>query len=198
MKWRFAGKFLLTFAVLVTLWWAIDFARLYRSAVLATVQVLSPVVNGWWLDYDLPGMVDPVVFRTGDRRLAMLLQLPALSMSLMPFLALVVATPGLGRKRTAATLAFGSGLYFLIHVAVLLAYPLIMDRPNVVKDTLGVFSGLVAFVVAPLGLWFVLTYPALRSLWQLAPEAPSPQRGKLFASTAPQVKSTGVPRRSAR
>ena len=195
MKWRFAGKFLLTFAVLVTLWWAIDFARLYRSAVLATVQVLSPVVNGWWLDYDLPGMVDPVVFRSGDRRLAMLLQLPALSMSLMPFLALVVATPGLGRKRTAATLTLGSGLYFLIHVAVILAYPLIMDRPNVVKDTLGVFSGLVAFVLAPLGLWFVLTYPALRSLWQLAP---SPAHGKLVASTAPRVKPTGAPRRSAR
>ena len=39
------------------------------------------------------------------------------------------------------------------------------------KDTLGVFSGLVAFVVGPLGLWFILTYPALRSVWQLGPQA---------------------------
>ena len=199
MKWRFAGKFLLAFGVLVTLWWLIDFARLYRGAVLATVQLVSPVVNGWWLDYDLPGMVDPVAFRTGERHLAMLLQLPALSMGLMPFLALVVATPGLGIKRTVGTLALGSALYFLVHVAVILAYLLIMDRPNVVKDTLGVFSGLVAFVLAPLGLWFVLTYPALRSLWQLTmgPQVP-PQSGKLAAPAGPRAKATGMPRRSTR
>ena len=100
----------------------------------------------------------------------MLLQLPALSMGLVPFVSLVLATPGQGVKRAALNVVLGSGLYFLVHVIVLLAYPLIMDRPNAVKDTLGVFTGLMAFVVAPLGLWFVLTYPALRSLWQLSPE----------------------------
>lgn len=170
MKWRFAAKFLLTFATLVVLWWAVDFPRRYRAAVLATAQLVSPVVNGWWLDYDQPGMVDPVVFRSRERQLPMLLQLPILSMSLMPLLSLIVATPRLGLRRTAATLLVGSVLFFLIHVVVVLAYPFIMDRPNMFKDTLGVFSGLVAFVVAPLGLWFVLTYPALRSIWQLGPE----------------------------
>jgi hypothetical protein len=37
---------------------------------------------------------------------------------------------------------------------------------------MGVFTGLMAFVVAPLGLWFVLTYSALRPLWQLTLKPP--------------------------
>jgi len=174
VKWRFAAKFLLTFAFLIGLWWLTDFAQVYRKLVLATVQLVSPVVNGWFLDYDRPGTIDAVVFRYGDRQLPMLLQLPALSMGLMPFLALVVATPGMPPRQLALRLVLGSVLFFLIHVIVVLAYPAIMDHPNAVKDTLGVFSGLVAFVVAPLGLWFVLTYPALRSVWQLGP---APGRG---------------------
>jgi hypothetical protein len=161
----------LAFAGLVTLWWLIGVPRLYRRAVLATVQLVSPVVNGWWLDYDRPGFIDSIVFRYADRQLPMMLQLPVLSMSLMPFVALVVATPGLGLRRTASTIGLGLLLFFLIHVSVVLVYPLIMDRPNMLKDTMGVFSGLITFVVAPLGLWFVLTYPALRSIWQLVPDS---------------------------
>jgi hypothetical protein len=167
MKWRFAATFLVSFAVLIVLWARTDFGGHYRSAALAVVQVLSPLVNGWQLEHDQPGASADIVFRFGNSELPMLLQLPALSMGLVPFVSLVVATPGQGAKRVAVNVVLGSVLYFLIHVAVILAYPLIMDRPNAVKDTLGVFTGLMAFVVAPLGLWFVLTYPALRSLWQL-------------------------------
>ena len=170
MKWRFAGKFLLSFAVLMVLWARVDFGDYYRGAVLAVVQFLSPLVNGWQLEHDRPGDIADIVFHSGSSALPMLLQLPALSMGLVPFLSLVVATPGQGGKRLTINVALGSVLYFLVHVIVVLAYPLIMDRPNAVKDTLGVFTGLMAFVVAPLGLWFVLTYPALRSLWQLDQE----------------------------
>ena len=172
MKWRFAGTFLLMFAILIVVWWRFDVATRYRGCALATAQLVSPVVNGWWLDYDRPGLSNDVVFRRGDLQLPMLLQLPALSMGLMPFLSLVVATPGLGWKRATVTAIGGAVLYFLVDVIIVLAYPPIMDHPNIVKDTLGVFSGLVAFVVAPLGLWFVLTYPALRSIWQLGPQRP--------------------------
>ena len=56
MKWRFAGIFLLTFAILVAVWWGFDIAARYRRAVLGIAQVVSPVVNGWWLDYDRPGL----------------------------------------------------------------------------------------------------------------------------------------------
>ena len=173
MKWRFAAKFLLAFAVLTVLWWKLDIANRYRSTALASAQAISPVVNGWYLYYDEPGTVDPVVFRTGDRQLPMLLQLPALSMGLMPLVSLIVATPAIGWKRGALTALAGCVLYFLLHVLIVVTYPFIMDRPNVIKDTFGVFSGLIGFVVAPLALWFVLTYPVLRPLWQLSPSNPS-------------------------
>lgn len=167
MKWRFAGKFLLTFALLTALWERVDVAGAYRVAVLKTAQQVSPVVNGWWLEYDQPGVPGGQAFRSGNQRLAMLLQLPALSMGLMPFLSLLVATPGMPWRRMVVTAVVGCVLYLLIHVGVVLTYPFIMEHPNTLKDTLGVFSGLVAFVVAPLGLWFVLTYSTLRPLWQL-------------------------------
>lgn len=170
MKGRFAARFLLTFTLLVIVWWLTDLGQLYRTAALAVAQVLSPVVNGWWLEYDRSGLADPVVFRLGSEQLPMLLQLPALSMALMPFLSLVAATPGLGWRRGLLAAAVGSLLFFAIHVVIVLIYPLVMVRPNFVKDTIGVFSGMVAFVVAPLALWFVLTYPALRNLWQLSIE----------------------------
>jgi len=169
MKWRFALKFLLSFAVFLMLWGVADLPTFYRRATLATVQQVSPAVSGWVLDYDLPGMKEPVVFRWGGTQLPMLIQLPALSMGLVPLLSLIVATPGLGLKRAVLALGLGILLYFVLDVIVVLAYPLIMHEPNAVKDTLGVFTGLVAFAVAPLALWFALTYPTLRSLWQLGP-----------------------------
>lgn len=172
MKSRFAIKFLIAFAVLLVLWSWINFAHLYRNAVLIAVQQVSPMVNGWWLQFDKPNPVGDVVFRFGNRQLAMLVQLPALSMGLVPLLSLIVATPGLRVRQLALRGLIAAVLYFLIDVAVVLVYPLIMDQPNVFKDTMGVFTGLMAFVVAPLGLWFVLTYSALRPLWQLTPKRP--------------------------
>lgn len=173
MKWRFALIFLLAFALLVTLWWLSNFGAYYRSAALATVQVLSPIVNGWFLEYDRPNAVDPVVFRSGARQLPMLLQLPALSMALLPLLSLIAATPRIGWKRALVAGLLGTVLFFLIHVTIVLIYPFIMDKPNMIKDTIGVFSGLVGFVVGPLGLWFILTYPVLRPLWQLGEQRPA-------------------------
>ena len=169
VKWRFAAKFLLSFTVLLVLWSAIDFAHLYRNAVLTIVQWLSPVVSGWWLEYDQPNPVGDVVFGFGDRRLAMLLQLPALSMGVVPLMSLIVATPGLRVWQALVRSVLGALCYFLLDVLVVLAYPFIMDHPNMFKDTLGVFTGLLAFVVAPLAIWFVLTYSALRPLRQLTP-----------------------------
>jgi len=167
VKWRFAGKFLVAFAVLLVAWSATGFAHGYRTAVLATVQMASPLVNGWWLDYDRPGAVADAVFRAGDREIAMLIQLPALSIGLVFLVSLLLATPGLGTRHRISRAATGAILCFLVDTIVVLVYPLLLDRPNPVKNTLGVFLGLTAFVVAPLGLWFALTYPALRDVWGL-------------------------------
>ena len=170
MKWRFALRFLTTFALLIPIWWAVDFGPLYRSAALSLAQIISPITNGWLLEFDRPGFVDDAVFLRGDQTLPMLLQLPALAMGLMPLISLIVATPGQTPARIAVCVVAGSVLYLLVDVLVVLVYPFIMDQPNTFKDTVGVFSGLVAFVVAPLGIWFGLTYPALSSIWQLTPQ----------------------------
>lgn len=170
MKWRFAAKFLVAFAVLTVLWAGSDFGSHYRTVVLAVVQFLSPAVNGWILEHDQRGAIADIVFRSGPRELPMQVQVAALAMGLLPFVSLVVATPGQSVKRTTASVIVGSMLYCASNVLFLLVYPLIMDRPNALKDTLGVFSGLIVIVMQPLGLWFVLTYPALRSLWQLNQE----------------------------
>ena len=171
MKWRFAVRFLLAFSVLVTLWWLLDVPTYYRLATLATTRLLSPIVTGWWLDYDQPGMIDSVLFRRENVQMPMLLSVPLLSMSLMPFLSLVAATPGLGWRRGPLAAAAGVAIFFAVHLLIVLSYPWIMDRPNFVKDTIGIFSGLAAFVVAPLALWFTLTYPTLRTIWQLGDDA---------------------------
>ncbi|HYD48524.1 MAG TPA: hypothetical protein VEB21_09260 [Terriglobales bacterium] len=164
MKWRFALKFLITFAALIVLWWQVDFGAIYTRIVLALAAVVSPLANGWLLEVAASGAA---AFRRGTERMDLLIQLPALSMGLMPLLSLIVATPGQKPLLLARNLVLGIVLYILIDVAIVLVYPYILDRPNTWKDTLGVFSGLVGFVVAPLGLWFVLTYSALRPIWQL-------------------------------
>jgi hypothetical protein len=167
MKWRFALRFLLAFAVLIALWWRLDVPSHYRILSLTVVQVISPAINGWFVDFDQPGKIGSVFFRYENIQLPMLLNVQLLSMSLMPFLSLVAATPGLGWRRGPLLGALGVVLFFLVHQVIILSYPWIMDRPNFVKDTIGIFSGLVAFVVGPLGLWFVLTYSTLNSIWQL-------------------------------
>ena len=166
MKARFALTFLPCFAVLLVLWQLSDFGAHYRHAVLTVVQVLSPVTNGWSLRFD-PAVGGAAMFHAANLQLPLVLQLPALSMGLVPFASLVLATPGQTRRRIALNVLGGGVVYFVLHVAIVLLYPFILTDPNFLKDTLGVFSGLLGFVVAPLALWFVLTYPALRSLWGL-------------------------------
>lgn len=186
MKWRFAAIFLTTFAILTVGWWATEFGDLYRVAAFKAVQVISPIIGGWFLHFDEPGMAG-AVFRRGSQTLPMALRLPALSMGLMPLVSLIVATPGQSIKRIAGAALLGCFLYFAVDVIVVSIYPLFMDQRmggapetflDIVKDTVGVFSGLLAFVVAPLAIWFVVTYPALRSVWQLTAPNAEPNRGK--------------------
>jgi len=188
MKWKFAGTFMTTFAVLTVVWWRIDFGELFRTGVLAGAQLFSPLLHGWYLEFDMPGLMGDAVFRRGAERLPMALQLPNLGMGVLPLVSLIVATPHQTWKRAALASGAGCFIYFLVDVFVVSIYPLFMDQRmggapqnfvNVIKDTIGVFSGLIAFVVAPLAIWFVLTYPALQSVWQLtANDSATPKRGK--------------------
>ena len=163
MKSRFALKFLATFTVIIPLWWAIDAGIHYRDALLTVAGWVSPL-TGWWLQFDATGVPQ---FRRDAVTLPFYLDLATIAMGLMPLLSLIVATPFQSARRIATCLPAAVALYFVVDLGVVLTYPFVMDHPNLLKDTLGVFSGLVAFVVAPLGVWFLLTYPALNTIWQL-------------------------------
>jgi hypothetical protein len=176
MKWRFAGVFLVTFSVLTAFWAVTDFGDTYRVLVLTIAQAIGPVLHGWFLEFDTPGLAWQAAFKRGSETLPMPLRLSEISMGLMPLVSLIVATPGQTWRRALLAALAGCAIFCLLDAFVVAIFPLFMDQRlggapqtflHVVKDTVGVFSGLVAFVVAPLGIWFVLTYPALRSLWQL-------------------------------
>jgi len=188
MKWRFAGTFLATFAVLTLIWAVTDFGDIYRVIVLTLAQAVSPLLHGWFLEFDTPTLRAAAAFKRGTESLPMPLRLGDISMGLMPLVSLIVATPGQTWRRAAIASVIGCLLFCFIDAFVVAIFPLFMDQRlggapqtmlDTVKDTVGVFSGLVAFVLAPLGIWFVLTYPALRSLWQLSELQPSPPRRKV-------------------
>jgi hypothetical protein len=145
-------------------------------------------LHGWFLEFDVPGLMGAATFKRGPESLPMQLQLPQLAMGVLPLVSLIVATPGQTWGRAAIASAVGCLLYFFVDVFVVSIYPLFMDQRmggapqnfvNIIKDTVGVFSGLIAFVVAPLAIWFILTYPALNSVWQLTTrETLAPKGGK--------------------
>ena len=80
MKWRFAVKFLVTFALLVVFWFVTGFGEHYSKLVLPVAAIFSPLINGWLLDIGARG----VFFRRGHDEIEFFIQLPALSMGLMP------------------------------------------------------------------------------------------------------------------
>ncbi|GBD26522.1 hypothetical protein HRbin30_01854 [bacterium HR30] len=167
MKLKFALRFVAAFSLLLASWAVSEFGSAYRAAALAVTKVLSPLLTGWWM---APGEAEAHAVATFEKeQLRIVLQIdPAsLSMAQVPLLALIWATPGLGFRGTLVRSIVGLAAFFLVHVSVLLVYPVLLANPNWFMDTIGVFTGLLSFVLAPQLLWFVLTYTRLKELWQL-------------------------------
>ncbi|GIW44640.1 MAG: hypothetical protein KatS3mg077_1922 [Candidatus Binatia bacterium] len=175
MKLQFAARFVGAFFLLLLLWALSNFSVGYRAAVFRALKVASPVMTGWWLEKD-EGSKTGVAFEKGEIRMSLEIDPALLSMAHVPLLALIWATPGLGVRGVLVRSLVGMAAFFLIHVAVLAVYPVVLARPNWFTDTVGVFSGLLSFVLAPQLIWFVLTYPRLAELWRLGkpPEARAP------------------------
>lgn len=167
MKARFAIRFLLWFAVLLAAWGGSGFSSGYRWAALGVLRVLSPVVTGWWFEPNEQGNQPGGTFEKPGQTLLLHIDPSFLSMAQVPLAALILATPGLGVTGAVTRALVGMVAFFALHVAVLLVYPVVLASPNLLTDTVGVFAGLVSFVLAPQFLWFVLTYPQLRQLWRL-------------------------------
>jgi hypothetical protein len=165
----FVGRFLLLFALLAALGWLSGAPRAYASALRLAGSATSPLVNGWTLEdrSTAPGEQE-IFFRRGNDQLRLALGLGQLALGLLPLLALLGATPGLGARGLAIRAAIGAAALFALDLLVLLVYPWLVGNPNVFTDILGTFLGLLTFVGGPVILWFVLTYEQLRGVWRLS------------------------------
>lgn len=167
-KAAFVARFLGVFALLIVAGWLTGAPQRYAAALRAAASVTSPFANGWSLDgRDRAGGRQEIWFRRGNDELRLGLSLDALAFGLLPLLALLGATPGLGAARLAARVAAGAAGLFVLDLLVLLLYPYLVGSPNAFTDIAGTFLGLLTFVGGPVILWFVLTYRQLRAVWRL-------------------------------
>lgn len=185
-KGRFLGTFLALFALLLVLWNAAQGARWYIRALLGAAAVLGPLLHGWVLE--APGGAAAPVWVHGSNHVKVAIQFDALAVGLVPVLALIAATPGLGLRRRASLLLVGSLLCFLVDAFILALFPLLVFYKNPFTDVIGTFLGLIAFVGAPAIIWFGLTFrelqqwlPSLQSRATWAPHDASPKAPKRAA-----------------
>jgi hypothetical protein len=163
----FVLRFLASFALLIAAGAALSAPTHYARALTMAARVTSPAINGWWLEERPATSGSKLWFRAGTAELRLLLSLESLSLGILPFLALLAATPGLAVRRWIFAALIGIAAFFLLDLVVVLLYPILVSRPNAVTDITGTFLGLLTFVGAPIILWFALTYDRLRSVWRL-------------------------------
>lgn len=175
-KGAFVLRFLAVFALVIVVGWAVNGSRYYAQALEAAARITSPVVTGWWLEERATPTGPTLWFRFRSApapeaekpiELKLLLSLESLSLGLLPFLALLSATPRIDLRRWLTSALLGSATFFLLDLIVVLLYPLLVSRPNALTDITGTFLGLLTFVGAPIILWFALTFDQLRGVWKL-------------------------------
>jgi hypothetical protein len=166
-KLAFVGRFLLVFALLITVGWLANAPRRYARVLQHAASFAGPPTSGWWLEERSEQGEAQIFFRRGEQELRLLLSLEALSLGLLPLLSLLGATPGLGARRLLICVLIGSGGIFVLDLIVLLLYPYLVLQPNAFTDITGTFLGLLTFVGAPVIFWFALTFDRLRPIWGL-------------------------------
>jgi hypothetical protein len=171
----FVARFLLLFALLAALGWLSRAPHGYATLLRLAASATCPLINGWTLeDRSAVGGRQEIFFRQGNDELRLALGLDQLALGLLPLLALLGATPGLGPRRLATRAAIGVAALFALDLLIVLIYPWLVGDPNPVTDILGTFLGLLTFVGGPVILWFVLTYEQLRGVWRLEPRRVAP------------------------
>jgi hypothetical protein len=174
-KFRFLSACLVVFGAFLVGWKLTDASRWYTEGMLALAGFFGPLLHGWVLEPN-PGGVGPPTWVEGSNRVDLTIQFDALSVGLVPLLALLAATPGLGRSRRLLLMAVGAALNFVIDALILALFPLLVWYKNAFTDVVGTFLGLIAFVGAPVIIWFALTF---RELQQTLPSLrPRPLAGE--------------------
>jgi hypothetical protein len=160
-KGRFLCRFLLAFAAALAVWQWAGASHWYARSLLDTARLLGPVLHGWVLEDDPSGQGLPTWVH-GARRVQASLQFDALAVGLVPVLALLVATSGLGIRHRLRLLGVGALLCFALDTLIVSLFPVLVFYKNPFTDVLGTFLGVVAFVGAPVIIWFTLTYQQLQ------------------------------------
>lgn len=162
-KARFLGTFLIGFAVLLVVWRVTPVASWYTDAMVTVGSVLGPLLHGWVLQPSTaPGGV-PAWVRGADR-VDLAIQLDSLAVGVVPLLALVAATPALGWRRRLALMGVGTAVNVLVDGVIVALFPLLVYYKNAFTDVIGTFLGIVAFVGAPVIIWFALTFRQLQRM----------------------------------
>lgn len=159
-KGRFIIRFLLGFALLLAVWKVTGVARWYVAGLLHVAGALGPQLIGWSLQ--VPGGSAMPVWVHGNVRVDLAIQFDVLAISVVPLLALIFATPGLGVRGSALRMLGGSALCFLVDTLIIVLFPLLVYYKNPFTDILGTFVGLITFVGAPVIIWFIVTFSELR------------------------------------
>jgi hypothetical protein len=172
-KTRFLLSSLVLFGVLLFGWKLTQASRWYTAGMLTFAGAIGPAIHGWILEPNAEGEGPPTWVR-GTQRVDLTIQFDALAVGLVPLLTLLAATPGLGLQRRGTLMLAGTALNFLIDSMILALFPLLVFYKNAFTDVIGTFLGLIAFVGAPVIIWFGLTFRELQqSLPSLRPRAVS-------------------------
>ncbi|MDX2171319.1 MAG: hypothetical protein SF182_29900 [Deltaproteobacteria bacterium] len=166
----FVLRFLLLFAGLATLGFWLGVPQRYGEVLRVAGSLTCPLLNGWTLERRAAAAdgLQQVWFRRGNDQLRLAIGLEQMALSLLPLLALLGATPGLGPAGVAARAAIGVAALFLLDLLVIWLFPWLVGSPGPTTDILGTFLGLLTFVGGPVILWFALTYDRLRDVWRLS------------------------------
>jgi hypothetical protein len=144
---------------------------LYGRAVVAVANPFMTALSGFYVSAVNPVSAGlDVIIRRGDTEAAIPFQPREIFSGLLPFLALVGATAGIGLKQRAKAIGLGVAILFVFHLGLMVLGPYMtgypqarlgliwMRRVNVAIDVLYGFYGLVGYAALPFFLWFWLAF----------------------------------------
>lgn len=178
-KLGFLARFLAYFALLLSLWSVSPASEWCTAAILWVAATLGPILHGWVLAAPSPGTPFHR-WMLGGQAVELRIHFDALAVGVVPFVALIAATPGLARWRRARAMVAGSIGCLAIDTLIVVLFPLLVHHENALTGIGGTFLGVIGFVGAPAILWFALAHREVRawlpSLREASGEPPAPPR----------------------
>ena len=169
----FLGRFLLIAGVLFALWSRFSASDLYTRVVATAGNPVVWAVTGFRVTEFVPtGEGLKLRITRGADTTIMQLTPREIFSGLIPFLALMGASPGLPWRRRVKAVAAGAGILFVFHIGMLVFGPFFAGGPqgamstewarrvNTVVDVTYGFYGLIGYAALPFLLWFWLARPS--------------------------------------